>query len=97
MGRHPWTGREGPRTELVHSVHSPAHYPGNCTINHWGSRNCPEVRTLTLTLTLTLTWGRGTASRVSFGGEWGLPNPRIWKVITGGDLKYMKGFVGDPR
>ena len=34
-----------PRTELVHSVHSPAHYPGNCSIKVWGGRNCAAVIT----------------------------------------------------
>ena len=34
-----------PRRQLVHNVHSPAHYPGNCTIKSWGGRNCPAVIT----------------------------------------------------
>ena len=25
-------------------LHSPAHYPGNCSMDCWNSRNCPEVR-----------------------------------------------------
>lgn len=49
-----------PRTELLHSVHSPTWYPGNCSIHSWRGRNCPAV-------------------------------------ITSGDLKYMIGYVGDPR
>jgi hypothetical protein len=24
-----------PRTEMVHMVHSPQYYPGNCSIDHW--------------------------------------------------------------
>ncbi len=49
-----------PRKEILHSIHSPKYYPGNCSIEVWGGRNCPVV-------------------------------------ITVGDMKYMKGYVGDPR
>ena len=35
-----------PRTEVVHMVHSPKYYPGNCTISCWGGRSCPEVITV---------------------------------------------------
>lgn len=34
-----------PRTELLHSVHSPLHYPGNCSMKVWGGRNCAAVIT----------------------------------------------------
>ena len=53
-------GVSPPRTELLHAVHSPDFYPGNCSLSTWKSRNCPAV-------------------------------------ITSGDLKYMTGYVGDPR
>ena len=33
------------RTELIHNVHSPKYYPGNCSQGCWGSRNCPAVIT----------------------------------------------------
>eukprot|EP00966_Prymnesium_polylepis_P031864 741351-Prymnesium_polylepis.1 len=54
------TGGKAPRTELLHSIHSPTWYPGNCTLSTWKSRNCPAV-------------------------------------ITSSHLKFMIGYVGDPR
>eukprot|EP01052_Picozoa_sp_SAG31_P024429 SAG31_NODE_2078_length_6499_cov_2.182344_3_plen_249_part_00 len=51
---------KAPRTELIHNIHSPKYYPGNCSQSCWGGRNCPAV-------------------------------------ITSGDLKFMIGYVGDPR
>ena len=35
-----------PRTELIHTVHSPKYYPGNCTMQWWGGRNCAAVITI---------------------------------------------------
>jgi hypothetical protein len=34
-----------PRAELIHQVHSPKYYPGNCSASCWGGRNCPAVIT----------------------------------------------------
>lgn len=39
------TGASAPRTELIHHLHSPKYYPGNCTQGCWGGRNCPAVIT----------------------------------------------------
>ncbi len=39
------TKDEFPRTELLHNIHSPLYYPGNCSIHAWSSRNCPAVIT----------------------------------------------------
>ena len=39
------TGAPAPRTELIHHLHSPKYYPGNCTQSDWGGRNCPAVIT----------------------------------------------------
>jgi len=44
---------DGPRKEIIHNVHSKLHYPGNCTIDHWGPRNCPAVITIGPTLKAT--------------------------------------------
>ena len=38
-------GAAAPRTELIHHLHSPKYYPGNCSENCWGGRNCPAVIT----------------------------------------------------
>jgi hypothetical protein len=46
---------DGPRAELVHSVHTPSSiYPGNCTIDVWGGRNCAAVLTTSNGLKLML-------------------------------------------
>lgn len=38
-------GAPAPRTELIHHLHSPKYYPGNCSQSCWGGRNCPAVIT----------------------------------------------------
>eukprot|EP00911_Craspedida_sp_UC1_P000049 UC1_evm1s40 len=48
--RNHWPGITGnapstaARSQLIHSVHS-SHYPGNCSIEVWGGRNCAAVIT----------------------------------------------------
>lgn len=34
-----------PRKEVIHMVHSPLYYPGNCSFDCYASRNCPAVIT----------------------------------------------------